>query len=122
MCVDLAFFDSSCGDRGEIARIRESELTVGHLFRAAFQNIADNLYACASRLSPDGAWRNLVLSGGLAQIETLRQLIDDRFQVGYRLCPTAEDTLLGLLALAMSFTGRAASLAEATAMLRAVYR
>ena len=30
--VDLTFFGSACGDRGEIAHIREAELTVGHLF------------------------------------------------------------------------------------------
>jgi sugar (pentulose or hexulose) kinase len=122
LCVDLAFFDSSCGDRGQIARIREAELTVGHLFRAAFQNMADNFLSCALRLSPDRAWRGLVLSGGLAQIEPLRQLISDRFHVGYRLCPTAEDTLLGLLVLALSFTGRAGSVAEATARVREAYR
>ncbi|MBN1642187.1 MAG: hypothetical protein JXA09_13210 [Anaerolineae bacterium] len=121
MRVDLAFFDSSCGDRGAIAEIREAELTVGHLFRAAFQNVADNCYACALRLSPEQAWRNLVFSGGLAQIELLRQLICERFQVGYRLCPTTEDTLLGLLALALAFTGGAASVAQATALLRAAY-
>jgi sugar (pentulose or hexulose) kinase len=117
MRVDLAFFDSACGDHGQITHIREAELTVGHLFRAAFENMADNYYACASRLSPDQAWRNLVLSGGLAQIDILRQLICDRFQKDYRLSPTAEDTLLGLLALALAFTGRAASVEQAMALL-----
>ncbi len=117
MRVNLAFFDSSCGNHGEIAHIREAELTVGHLFRAAFQNMAENYYACALQLSPDQAWRNLVLSGGLAQVELLCQLIADRFQKGYRPCPTAEDTLLGLLALALAFTGRAASVEQATTLL-----
>jgi sugar (pentulose or hexulose) kinase len=122
MHVDLAFFDSACGDHGDITHIREAELTVGHLFRAAFQNMANNYYACALRLSPDQAWRNLVLSGGLAQIEFLRQLIRDKFQKDYRLCPTAEDTLLGLLALALAFTGRAASVEQATTLLLETYR
>ena len=122
MRVNLAFFDSSCGDRGEITHIREAELTVGHLFRAAFENMADNTYACALRLSPDRGWRNLVFSGGLAQIELLRQLIGDKFRVDYRLCPTAEDTLLGLLALALAFTGRAASVEQATALLLEAHR
>ena len=90
---------------------------MGHLFRAAFQNMADNYYACALQLSPEQAWDNLVLSGGLAQVRLLCQLIADRFQKGYRLCPTSEDTLLGLLALALAFTGRAASVKEATTML-----
>ncbi len=117
--VNLAFFPSSCGDRGEIINLREEEMTVGHLFRAAFQNIADNCYASALRLSPERSWQGLVLSGGLAQkIALLRQLIHARFQVGYRLCPTSEDTLLGLLALARAFSGRADSVAQATVWAR----
>jgi sugar (pentulose or hexulose) kinase len=122
MCVNLAFYNSACGDHGDITRIREGELTVGHLFRAAFQNMADNYYACALQLSPDRAWRNLVFSGGLAQIELLRQLIGDRFQVDYRLCPTSEDTLLGLLALGLAFTGRTTSVEQAMALLLEAYR
>jgi sugar (pentulose or hexulose) kinase len=122
MGVNLSFFDSACGEHGEITYIREAELTVGHLFRAAFQNMVDNFHTCALQLSPDQAWRNLVLSGGLAQVDVLRQLIRDKFQVDYRLCPTAEDTLLGLLALALAFTGRAASVEQAMAVLRETYR
>jgi len=122
MRVNLAFFDSSCGDHGEITRIREAELTVGHLFRAAFQNMADNYYACALQLSPDQAWRNLVFSGGLAQIELLCQLIADKFHKDYRPCSTSEDTLLGLLALALAFTGRATSVEQATTMLLEAHR
>jgi sugar (pentulose or hexulose) kinase len=62
-------------------------------------------------------WRNLVFSGGLAQIDILRQLIRDTFQKDYRLCPKAEDTLLGLLALALAFTGRTASVEQAMTLL-----
>ena len=51
MRVDLAFFDSACGDQGEIAYIREAELTVGHLFRAAFGH-GRHCHACALRLYP----------------------------------------------------------------------
>jgi sugar (pentulose or hexulose) kinase len=116
--VDLAFYDSACGDQGAITGIREAELTVGHLFRAAFEGMADNYYTCATRLSPDQAWERLVFSGGLARNELLRQLVSERFQVGYRLCPTTEDTLHGLLALALAFTGRASSVKEATDLLR----
>jgi sugar (pentulose or hexulose) kinase len=121
--ANLAFFNSACGDHGEFTHVREEELTVGHLFRAAFQNMADNYYACALRLSPTPAWRKLVFSGGLAQkIDILRQLICDKFQTEYRLSPTSEDTLLGLLGLALAFTGRTGSVAQATALLRDNYR
>ena len=123
MRVNLAFFNSSCGDHGEITNMRESDMTVGHLFRAAFQNMADNYDACALRLSPDRAWRSLVFSGGLAQkIDILRELICEKFQADYRLCPTSEDTLLGLLALALAFTGRTRSVEQATATLLETYK
>jgi len=121
--VDLAFFNSSCGDQGEITHIREAELTVGHLFRAAFQNMADNYLACSQRLSPEQSWRNLVLAGGLAQkIEVLRDLIYEKFQKPIRLCPTAEDTMLGLMVLALAFSGRAASIEQAIADLFESYQ
>ena len=127
MHANLAFFNSSCGDRGEFTNIREEELTVGHLFRAAFQNMADNYYRSAQRLlsvEADGTlpWRNLVFSGGLVQkIDTLRDVIVDRFGLGYRLCPTPEDTQLGLLALGLAFTGRTTSVAEAMDRIYAAY-
>ena len=47
--------------------MREEELTVGHLFRASFQNMADNFWASARRLSPEQDWQRLVFSGGLVQ-------------------------------------------------------
>lgn len=120
--VDLAFFDSDCGNQGAITGIREEELTIGHLFRASFQNMVDNFYASALRLSPERGWRRLVFSGGLVQrIPLLRTLICDRFGVEARLSPTEEDTMLGLLALALVCAGRVPSVAAATATLRQVY-
>lgn len=123
MRAHVAFFPSSCGDHGEFTNVREEELTVGHLFRAVFQSMADNYYACALRVSPEKAWRNLVFSGGLAQkLPLLRELIQERFGVACRLCPASEDTLLGLLALALAFTGRTASVEQAMAELLQAYR
>jgi hypothetical protein len=121
--VNLAFFNSSCGDHGSIMAIREEELTVGHLFRGAFQNMADNYYACALRLSPEKEWRNLVFSGGLAQkTPVLRELICAKFQADYRMCPTTKDTLLGLLALALVFSGRLATVVQAMGFLEQKYQ
>src|SRR5207244_7007577 len=51
MLVNLAFYASATGDHGEIADIREAEMTVGHLFRAAFRNMAENYVLCAKRIS-----------------------------------------------------------------------
>jgi sugar (pentulose or hexulose) kinase len=120
--VDLAFYASASGDQGAITAIQEDEMTIGHIFRAAFQNMSDNYYAFAQRLSPEKSWQNLVFSGGLVQkIDLLRQMICDLFNVPYRLSPTAEDTLLGLLALGLACTGRANSVTEAAAQLATVY-
>lgn len=117
--VDLAFFAGPCGDRGKIANIREGNLTAGHLFRAALQNMADNYHACALRLSPGMDWDRLAMSGGLPQkFPLLRDLISRRFGMGYRLPPTEEDTLFGLLVLAVVCTGRASTLVDASALLR----
>ncbi len=122
MRAHLAFYNSASGDHGAFTDIREDELTVGHVFRAAFQSMADSYYAFARQLSPDQRWDGLVFSGGLVQkIDLLRQMICDQFQVRYRLSPTAEDTLLGLMALGLAFTGRTASISEATAVLTNAY-
>lgn len=121
--VNLAFFDSMGGKQGHIAHIREANLTVGHLFRAAFQNMADNYYTSALRLSPQQEWRTLVFSGGLAQkIDVLRDLIQQKFGAPYRLCASSEDALLGLLALALVASGRLESVAAATRELLAHYQ
>jgi hypothetical protein len=89
------------GSSGRIGNIREDNLTVGHLFAAAFRAMADNYAACARRLAPGGGWRRVVFSGGLAQrFSRLRREILGRLGgPDSRLCSSTEDTLLGLLAL-----------------------
>lgn len=120
--VDLAFFAGPVGERGAITNLREETLHVGHLFRAAFQAMARNYRLCADRLDPGHAWTQLVFSGGLAQrFAPLRAEIVRVFGAPERLCPTAEDTLLGLLALALRASGRAATVAGATEQLRKHY-
>jgi sugar (pentulose or hexulose) kinase len=112
--VDLAFFAGACGDRGSLTNIHEGNLTMGHLFRAAFESMAGNYLACALRLSPARQWQRLVFSGGLAQkVELLRRIICERFGDEHRLSPSPEDTLVGLLALGMACTGQAGSTEEA---------
>lgn len=119
LSVKISFFDSACGDYGQILNMREENMTVGHLFRAAFQCMADNYYMCALRLSPERAWTDLVFSGGLAQkLEALREVIQNKFQVGYRLSVSKEDTLLGLLVLAQFCSRTTQSISQAVAMTR----
>ncbi|MEZ4863780.1 MAG: FGGY family carbohydrate kinase [Caldilineaceae bacterium] len=118
LTVNLAFFDSVGGRSGQIGNIREDNLSVGHLFRAAFQTMANNYYTSAQRLAPAQPLQRLVFSGGLGQkIALLRRLIQQQFGLDYRLCPTAEDTMLGLLTLGLVATGQAASVTAATAQL-----
>lgn len=116
--MDVSFFASPVGERGEILNLSEENLQVGHLFRAAFQSMARNYRICADRLSPPEPWTRLVFSGGLAQrFGTLRGEIAKQFDLPYRLCPTSEDTLLGLLALARVAAGKAPTLAASVAQL-----
>ncbi len=120
--ANLAFYSSASGDEGALTRLQEGELTVGHLFRAAFQSMAENYLTFVQRLSPEKAWNNLVFSGGLVQkIDLLRQLICDEFGAKYRVSPAEEDTLLGLMVLGLAFTGRTSTVSEATALLSAAY-
>ena len=99
LAVDLAFFAGPLGERGRIDRITLDNLTVGSLFRAAFRAMTDNYWSCASRLSPNRAWRRTVLSGGLTQkVPILRQFLAERFGA-CRECGAGEDVLLGLAGL-----------------------
>jgi sugar (pentulose or hexulose) kinase len=112
--VKLSFFPSPRGDKGSISNIREQNLTVGTLFRASFENMAENYYECALRLWPDRSWKNIVFSGGLARkLKLLRKTIEQKFQTSSRLCPVEEDTLLGLMVLARVFSHRAESVQQA---------
>jgi len=101
----LAFFPCAVGDRGAIEQLTEGELRVGPLFRAAFQSMAANYRAAAMRLAPHG-WSRIVLSGGLVQkSEALRQEILLELGSDHRLASHSEDTLVGLMQLAMRYEG-----------------
>jgi sugar (pentulose or hexulose) kinase len=104
--VDLAFFPSVLGDRGAIEHVHEGNLSVGHLFRAAFERMADTYEECARRLDPQGSWERVVFSGGLAQsMPALREIILQRLGLQHRVCAMTEDALAGLLVLAQVCAG-----------------
>jgi len=112
--VDLAFFPTPAVSQGAITGIREGAFTLGHLFRAAFRAMAANYLAAALRLSPQRAWSTLVFSGGLAQkLPLLRTFILEQLPGPHRLRSVTEDTLTGLLALALVIAGRAPTLSDA---------
>ncbi len=100
--VDLSYFSSLTGNRGRIANIRAGNLTVGHLFAAAFKSMAANYARCATILSPQREWDSVVFSGGLAQrFPRLRtEILTALGNPPSRLFANEEDTLQGLLALA----------------------
>jgi sugar (pentulose or hexulose) kinase len=111
--VDLNFFGAPRVDQGQITSIRGSNLTVGQLFRASFKHMADSNFDFALRLWPERAWKNLLFSGGLAcKLEVLRETLQKRFATGYRITPFSEDTLFGLLILALVFSGRGNSVGD----------
>jgi sugar (pentulose or hexulose) kinase len=105
--IDLSFFKSREKDAGSINGIREDNLNVGALFRAAFSSMVDDYIRHADSLpKPPNGWSRLVLSGGVAhKVEQLRQMATDRFQLPSRLSPTTEDTMFGLLVISLAATG-----------------
>ena len=116
---DLSFFENQSSGRGALRNIGENNLTVGHLFRAAFARMADDYCRYSQWLpSRQDGWLGLVFSGGIAhKVPVLRELISERFGVSSRLSPTHEDAINGLLALAITVTGRAKSLGQSIELL-----
>ena len=100
--ADLSFFAGPLGHCGSIEGITTDNLTVGNLFHAAFRNMADNYRECMDRLCGDRSDLSLALSGGLTRtVPVLRRLIEDRLRMPIRESEVAEETLLGLLKIAV---------------------
>ena len=111
---DLAFFAGPMGETGSINGITVDNLTIGNVFRAAFDNMADNYATCATRLSSNRSWSSIVMSGGLPQrFSVLRDAIEQRFGSACRLSYGSEETLQGLMVLALVVDGQATSVSEA---------
>jgi len=122
LSVDLTFSGATNEHGGRISNIGGGNLTVGHLFRASFNNMAEQYYARARELWPEKAWTTLVFSGGLAsKLDPLRDVVTKRFGSKCRPSFSSEDALFGLLVLASVFTGRAKSVKALTEELRANY-
>lgn len=121
--LDPAFYFGAMGECGSLTHIREENLTVGHLFRAAFEGMAENYAKSARRISPAADWSRVVFSGGVAlKAWPLRRLITRRLGQTHRLAASGEDSLLGLMTCALSFGNHAESMAEAMACVRTHYK
>ncbi len=101
--VSVAYYDGPSGSAGYIANMHESNMTLGDVFSAAFRGMAQNYYDCACRLSPNCDWDEIVFSGGLvSKMPALQRSILDKFDnAAFRMNELKEDTLTGLLLLAM---------------------
>jgi sugar (pentulose or hexulose) kinase len=119
--VEISFFRSPLGEEGKITHMREENMTVGHLFSAVFKTMAENYHRCALRLSPGQEWDRLVFSGGLVlKVPVLQQAILETFgSPAYRINELKEDTLTGLLILAMQIHRGECLLTECANLVRA---
>jgi sugar (pentulose or hexulose) kinase len=97
--VNLGFF-AAAGGGGMISQIDESNLSIGHVFCAAFEHMTERYAECALRLDPTNDYTRIAFSGGLAQnLPVLRKMISAKLGKPYRLSEHSEDVLLGLLNL-----------------------
>ena len=78
--IDLSFFDSATGSRGFISNICETNLSVGNIFRAAIEQMADTYHSYVQQISDHDEYDEIVLSGGLTtRFSPLRESIALRF-------------------------------------------
>ena len=113
--ASIAYFPGPCGQRGFFENLHEGNLSVGHIFRAVFESMARNYETCSRRLDLDGTAERVVFSGGVARhLGVLRDLTGSALGLPSRLSPHAEDTLFGLMVLALAFSGRRRSVRDAT--------
>lgn len=102
-----AFFDSPIGHEGQITGITTENLSIGNLFRATFESMAQTYDQLANRLWPTRDWNRVVLSGGLTRsVPVLRELIERKFPGEVVETVSEEETLLGLLDVARECAAR----------------
>ncbi len=119
--VITSFYDRS---RGSIKGINGSNFRFDSVFRAAYENMAENYVQAYSRITADGHRIDCaVLSGGIAnKSKPLRNMIRERFPFDVSLEPYFEDAMVGLLRLACIYSGKAESLDKTGEMLKNTVR
>jgi sugar (pentulose or hexulose) kinase len=97
---DLSFFAGALGNEGSLSGITTENLTVGRLFQAAFDFMAESAARCAARLSPAAAWERVAVSGGLVQsFPALQRKLAAQLPWPLRAVAATEETLTGLMKL-----------------------
>jgi sugar (pentulose or hexulose) kinase len=101
--VGVSYYGGPMGSTGYITNMHEANMTLGDVFSAAFRGMAKNYYDFACKLSPRKDWEGIVFSGGLvSKMPALQRLILEKFDnIPFRMNELKEDTLTGLLLLAM---------------------
>lgn len=78
--IDLSFFDSATGSRGFISNICETNLSIGNIFRAAIEKMADTYHSFVQQIVDQDEYDEIVLSGGLnTRFTPLRESIALKF-------------------------------------------
>ncbi len=119
--VRTTLFKGPMGERGAIENVSVNNLSVTTVMRAALSDMASHYRQAATWIASDGDWSQVALSGGMAQkLAPLRDAIAQQFPgKPLRVSLSSEETLNGLMVLAMVIGGRAANVAEATGILMA---
>lgn len=121
--AEIAFFPGPFGDRGSLNNLHEGNLQVGAVFRAVFESMARNYVATSRQLDVACTADRIVFSGGVArQLHVVRDLTASALERPYRLSPHPEDTMFGLLVLALAFSGQQPAVSAASELVRTTYR
>lgn len=111
--VSLALFPGAFEPPGHFSRLDEQNLNVAQLARGCLEQMARQYQSLAERLGI-GSARRIAFSGGLAsRSELLRNLIERRLNLPFRLAPSGEDALMGLCVLGRVISGLDQSISEA---------
>ncbi len=98
--VDMSFFAAAFNQSGAIFNLQEDDLSIGHIFLAAFKSMAHNYQIASEKLDPSKSWSEVVLAGGLARrMPRLQKLIAEKFTAPIHLVDR-DETLYGLMELA----------------------
>ncbi len=105
--VDLSFFEPPASERGFIMGINSSNLQPGKLFYGAYAYMAREYYKAFQLLLPDAREevKSIVFTGGvIRKSPLLQQLIQQQFKIPCHPAPYEDDTMMGLLRLAVWYT------------------
>jgi sugar (pentulose or hexulose) kinase len=119
--VRTTFFKGPLGECGAIENIGTDNVSAGAILHAALLDMADKYREAASWLDAGGeAFDGLALSGGIAQkLSDLRSAIARQFpKRPIRVSQSDEETLRGLMTLALVNAGRAPSVLDAARLLK----